>query len=34
MNMLGSKSQDVVGEFPSKHRVYLARILVDMVDKA
>ena len=32
-NVFGFRFQDVVKEFPEKHRVYLARILADMVDK-
>ena len=32
-NTFGFRFQDVVKEFPEKHRVYLARILADMVDK-
>ena len=30
---LGFTLQDVSGEFPEKNRVYLTRILADMVDK-
>ncbi len=32
-NTFNFRFQDVVKEFPEKHRVYLARILTDMVDK-
>ena len=32
-NAFGFTLQDVVREFPEKNRVYLARILIDMVDK-
>jgi len=31
-NTFGFRFQDVVEEFPEKHRVYLARRLADMVD--
>ncbi len=32
-NMFGFTFQDVAREFPGKNRVYLARILAEMVDK-